>query len=118
MSVIYVGFGNSDDKLPQRKWAVFQIELKQAIHDAGCMILGEYHSYPDSIYQNACLAFSADDQDLIDTLKGTIKAIAIEYQQDAIAWNEVVHTEFLGPGDYVMEHPGSERWAGAAKDEQ
>lgn len=111
--IVYLGFGNSDNKLTQREWVLLQIELKQVIHNAGVQILGEWHSYPDSIFQNACFAFGTlDDPGKTADLQGTIKAIAVEFKQDAIAWNEVTETQFLGPGDHVMTHPGSDHWTG------
>lgn len=110
MTIVYLGFGNSDDRLRQADWAVFQIQLKQAIHDTGAQIYGEWHSYPDSIYQNACLAFDIEDGKLPETM-GLVKAIAIEFQQDAIAWNQVQSTVFLGPAGSTPTHPNSSSWA-------
>jgi hypothetical protein len=94
--IVYLGFGNSDDKLGQRDWCAFQIELKNAVRGFAHQWLGDWHSYPDSIYQNACYAFHVED-DQVPELKGVVAAVAAEFKQDAIAWNEITATQFLGP---------------------
>lgn len=93
--VIYIGIGNSDDKLSQREWALLQIEVKQALHERNANLIGEWHSYPDSIFQNACFALDVD-QALVPELKGDLTALATMYKQDAIAWAEAPTTEMLG----------------------
>ncbi len=118
VEVVYVAIGNSDDKLGQSRWACFQIDTKDAIMAAADTIHGDWHSYPDSIYQNACFCFEIDP-DKVPELKGTLAAIATEYQQDAIAWNKVTGTDFLGPSSPQasnrLGHHGSDRWTGGDK---
>jgi hypothetical protein len=109
--IVYLGFGNSDDKLTQRDWARLQLELKRALLDHGVEWLGDWHSYPDSIYQNACYGFHLDD-DKAPELMGVIKAIAIEFKQDAIAWNRVSESLFLGPKYHLgNRHPDEQSWS-------
>lgn len=93
--VIYIGIGNSDDKLPQREWALFQIDVKQLLRQRDAFLIGEWHSYPDSIFQNACYAIDVDDAQ-VPELKGDLAAMATVYKQDAIAWAEAPNTEMLG----------------------
>lgn len=112
--IVYLGFGNSDDKLPQRDWALLQITLKEALHVFGGTVYGEWHSYPDSMFQNACLALDIDDEKIPEA-KGIVRAVAVEFKQDAIAWNEVTETEFLGPTGHTLNHPNSDRWTGGDK---
>lgn len=93
--IAYVSIGNSDDKLNQRQWVLFLLETKTAIHETGALIHGEWHSYPDSIYQNACFCFEVDDEK-VPELKGDLAGLAQVYQQESIAWVEAPTTEFLG----------------------
>jgi hypothetical protein len=95
MSVIYIGFGNSDDKLGQREWALFQIQLGDVLRNRNANVIGYWHSYPESMYQNACYAVQVDP-DLVPELKGDLAALATEFRQDSIAWAEAPTTEFLG----------------------
>lgn len=114
MTVIYLGYGNSDDKLSQRDWALFQIQLKDNVVVAGASVIGEWHSYPDSIFQNATLAIDIDDSK-IPEIKGVVRATAIEFKQDAIAFNQIADSEFLGPNIHKLNHPNSDRWTGGDK---
>ncbi len=115
VSTVYVAIGNSDDKLSQNRWVCFLLDTKQAIHDSGALIHGEWTSYPDSIYQNACFCFEIDD-DKVPELKGELTAIAVVYDQDAISWVETTATEFLGASkQYKLNHPKSDRWTGGDK---
>ncbi len=112
--MIYVSIGNSDDKLAQRDWVCFLIDVKQSIHDAGAVFFGDWHSFPDSIYQNACFCFELDN-DKVPELKGVLAALATQYHQDAISWVETTKTEFIGPRGHTLNHPRSDRWTGGDK---
>lgn len=94
--IVYVSIGNSDDKLNQRDWALFQIELQEILHSAGGLFHGEWYSNPNSIFQNCCILVELDEN-RVPELKGVLAALAQEYRQDAIAWAHAPHTEFLGP---------------------
>lgn len=92
-----VCIGNSDDKLSQQEWVAFQLDVKLAMrYEADAHIHGEWHSYPDSIYQNAAWCIDIEDDDKMWELKGKLAAIAQIYRQDAITWNELTGTVFLG----------------------
>jgi hypothetical protein len=93
--IVMTAIGNSDNKLPQKLWAAFQLELRSTVLSADAQIFGDWHSYPDSIYQNACICFELDD-DKVPEIKGELAALATIYGQDSIAWNELRQTEFLG----------------------
>lgn len=95
--IVLACIGNSDDKLPQRRWAAFQLEFRTTIlEERGVKIYGDWHSTPDSIYQNAAIMFETADED-VHELKGELAALATIYKQDSIAWNELTRTEMLGP---------------------
>lgn len=94
--IAYIAIGNSDDKLSQRQWAAFQIDVRFVIRDMDLDVHGSWHSYADSIYQNAtfCVEFREDQLAL---LKHKLSLLAGEYQQNSIAFNIVQDTEFLEP---------------------
>lgn len=93
--IAYISIGNSGDKLPQRMWVAFQLETKMVIQSTTALIHGEWHSAPDTIYQNACYCIDISP-DEIPELKGTLAGLAKEFNQDSIAWAEAPVTEFLG----------------------
>lgn len=93
--IAFIGIGNSDDKLSQRRWVCFQLDVRQQLSDMEVNIIGEWHSYPDSIFQNACFAIDVEDEK-VPEVKGALAAIATVYEQDAVAWNPAPATEFLG----------------------
>lgn len=94
---VLVGIGNSDNRLTQQEWVAFLLEVKKVLrYEANAHIHGDWHSYPDSIYQNAAWCVEVDDEK-VPELKGALSAIAHIYRQEAIAWNEMTEVEFLGP---------------------
>jgi hypothetical protein len=95
VSAAFICVGNSDDKLPQRQWVSLQLEIRMAIQETAAAILGDWHSAPDSIYQNACWCIEIDG-DEVPELKGHLAALATVYKQQSIAWNACTDTEFLG----------------------
>jgi hypothetical protein len=111
-TVAFIGIGNSDDKLSQREWVAFQIDIRQAIQDTRSTIHGDWTSFPDSIFQNACWCVELDDE-AVPEFKGVLAALAVEYKQDAIAWNQIARTEFIGPAPETITHDTAEQWSGA-----
>lgn len=96
MTVAFIGIGNSDDKLSQRDWVCFQLDVRLAVQATTATIHGDWHSLPDSIFQNACLCIELDD-DEVPEFKGVLAALATVYKQNSIAWNEITGgTQFLG----------------------
>lgn len=94
--IVLACIGNSDDKLPQQRWAAFQIEFRSTVlEDTRVRIFGDWHSHPDSIFQNASIMFETPD-DAVPELKGELAALATIYGQDSIAWNELTETQMLG----------------------
>lgn len=93
---VFICIGNSDNKLTQREWVCLQLDLRMMLQEAAVARHGDWHSFPDSIYVNACWCIEIEE-DEIPELKGRLAALAIEYKQDSIAWNETTDTEFLGP---------------------
>lgn len=115
--ITYLSCGNTDDKLTQREWASLLNEIHRTLLTYSVSWYGNWYSAPESEFQNACFAFSVHD-DLRPELQGEMRAIAVEYKQDAIAWADCPATEFLGPEMHTLNHPGSDRWTGGDKKDE
>lgn len=94
-AVIYIGIGNSDDKLTQFRWASYQLDVKRVLRKYRAVVIGEWHSAPDSSFQNACYAIDGDLPELPE-IQGELAALAKIYDQDSIAWAVAPDTIFLG----------------------
>lgn len=92
---VYASIGNSDDKLTQAQWAEFHEIFAALIRKAADRVYGDWHSLPNSPWQNACLAFEIGAQSAA-RLKAALADLAAEYRQDCVAW-AVAATEFVGP---------------------
>lgn len=92
---VYVSIGNSDDKLTQARWSAFHERVTLACRNYARQVFGQWLSAPASEYQNACIAF-AIEADEVSWLKKELASVAESYEQDSIAWAEAV-TEFIGP---------------------
>lgn len=103
--IVYVGIGNSDDKLPQAKWSAFcgdlQTELNQIYNG---QIHGVWYSSPLSPYQNMCVCvelpelYTSAPEIYLEGLKNQLRDLAKTYGQDSISWAEVGNQQFLGEG--------------------
>lgn len=89
---VVIQIGNSDDKLPQRKWAEFCSAVNlvisryvQAVHFNG-------HSHPGAIWQNAC--WIIEPLGNLDELRDELSLVADTFDQDSIAMT-VGQTEFI-----------------------
>jgi hypothetical protein len=91
---VYISIGNSDDKLSQAKWAMFQLDVARALTTAGARYHGEWHSHPGSMWQNACWCVEIPPA-AAGRLKDELGRLADVYQQESIAWAEAPTTEFL-----------------------
>lgn len=94
MSTVYVSIGNSDDRLPQLKWATYVQELRHIMRLLATEIHGDWYSAPDSPYQNACIAVAVSDE-ARGTLREKLEILRALYDQKVIAWAECPETEFL-----------------------
>jgi hypothetical protein len=100
MSAVFIAIGNSDDKLSQHQWVAFQLDMRLAISECAAIIHGEWHSFPDSIYQNCCWCIDIDEADEAE-LKKHLYSLAEHHSQNSIAWNLCQDTEFIGPGEHT-----------------
>lgn len=96
MTTAVVQIGNSDDKLPQREWSRFIMEVGNVIDTGGTQIHFRGGSSPKSPWQNYCYVFEINDVDLL-VLKKRLAVVAGKYRQDSIALT-AGPTEFIVPG--------------------
>lgn len=92
-----MSIGNSDGKLPPRRWAEFLAMTDRAIWEVfGGGTHGIWYSLPTSRYQNACWCFTYEphDEPAAETLKAELAGLASRFDQDSIAW-AVAEIEFL-----------------------
>lgn len=88
---VYIGIGNSDDKLIQLEWAEFVQDMK-ALLDANAVVRGEWFSASDSMYQNACWWVETTNP---HGLQAGLQDLCRLYRQEAIAWTPVQETLFI-----------------------
>ncbi len=93
---VYASIGNSDDKLTQQRWAEFHEIFAALIRKAADRVYGDWHSLPNSPWQNACIAFEITAENA-GRLQAAFVDLAAEFQQESIAW-AVADTAFVGPG--------------------
>lgn len=90
---VYISIGNSDDKLSQREWARFCVQVRGAL--GGLSMHGAWFSLPGSEFQNACWCVVIPG-DLVSHVRMRLHHLAAAYGQDSIAWAPA-HVEFLKP---------------------
>lgn len=97
--IAYISIGNSDDKLSQMQWGKFYRKVDLVLQDVrrvGGQVHGRWTSEGSDYWQNACWCIELpDNPQYIDGLKDDLAILAETFGQDAIAWAEVLDTEFL-----------------------
>src|ERR1700760_4544424 len=91
--VIYVGLGNSDNKLTQVEWAHFQNQVLGICLQAG-QVIGVWFSAPVAEFQNAC--YCVKNVKKTAWFKKALEAVATDYRQDSISFAEA-KTTLIGP---------------------
>ena len=94
MPTFYTSIGNSDDKLSQREWSAFTVQLVAAIRRRGS-VHGIWYSSPNSEYQNACVCFEVDEGPAVEEITVALAQLAETYRQDSIAL-ATAETRFVG----------------------
>jgi hypothetical protein len=97
---VYVSIGNSDDKLSQARWSEFHGKVNEAVRDRALTVFGDWVSPSSDPWQNACIAFGIDYDD-VPFLKSELRELAAKFGQDAVVWAEVRLTEFVGPSEVL-----------------
>lgn len=96
MITVVVQIGNSDDKLPQARWARFIYRVRSVCADA-IAIHFSGGSHPDTIWQNYCIVGVASEQYWVDNLRNDLSKLATEFGQESIAMT-IGTTEFVKGG--------------------
>lgn len=91
---VYVGIGNSDDKLTQFEWAAFVADLRSIASGFATQLLGEWFSLPDKQWQNCEIAWTMPAQRLA-WLRQDLGDLRAKFRQDSIALAIVDRTEFI-----------------------
>jgi hypothetical protein len=91
---VYAAVGNSDDRLGQRLWSTYVAEFLDLVRLHAEVVHGEWHSAPDSPYQNACVCLEVDLEAVAD-LRDELAELRAQYGQDSVAWTVAHPTEFL-----------------------
>lgn len=122
-AVVYLGAGNSEDKLSQAGWAQYVARIRWHINafigmsrlrrgqpdGSAAELLGEWFSAPNVAYQNACWAIAVPDdveREQLHTFKDALAACAGNHHQDSISWAWAPYTLFLGPNG--VPHAGTD----------
>lgn len=108
---VYVSIGNSDDKLTQREWNQFWLEVAGVLAPAMKEIRGIWFSDSTSAYQNACWAFEPWPQ-VTAQAQDDLRLLAAKWRQDAIVWDETSSTRFIGPAEVDPDPELNRRWGG------
>ncbi len=85
MKYVYVSIGNSDDKLTQKRWSDFAIDVAGLVRVWSTQLHGEWLSLPHAQYQNACWCFEICE-DEVPMLRTELQTLAEKYEQRWIAW--------------------------------
>jgi hypothetical protein len=97
--IVYISIGNSDDKLAQAEWVMFQRDVRFAIVNAQVVaaVHGDWVSHAGDPYQNACWCIELRDSWTAsrEGLRDDLRDLARRYRQDSIAWAEAPVTELL-----------------------
>lgn len=91
---IYLGIGNSDNKLTQQEWAEFLRELYDLLHRFPHKIHGWWYSGPAEPWQNAEVGFDLPRSQHAD-FRAELVALRKKYRQESVSWAEVAEVEFL-----------------------
>lgn len=116
--VVYIGIGNTDNKLTQVEWAQFVTDTRTVVQrfcaanladadgqppaSGGPQIIGDWLSAGDSPWQNACIAFTLPNDTSsanVEALQHQLARLAGRYRQDSIAWAFAPDTGFLSAQD-------------------
>lgn len=93
--VVYVGIGNSDDKLSQQEWHAFIFRINSLCEQVG-KVAGAWFSPPVSPFQNACFAVQNIKPAKRAWFRSALEAVAADFRQDFISYAEA-EMQFLRP---------------------
>lgn len=92
---VYISIGNSNNKLPQQKWAEYYREVDEAIGEL--KVHGRWTSSPVAPKQNACWSIDLPDTPKARTaLKDVLFEIVTRYGQPGVMWAEAPEVLMVG----------------------
>lgn len=104
MKTITIQIGNSDDKLPQARWALFYQSVQELLGTLCEQMHFSGTSDAAARWQNAAWVIVCDDESAA-AIRKELAFIATEFEQDSIAWTEGV-TEFVAAASVEMSPRG------------
>lgn len=87
MLTVCIQIGNSDDKLPQKKWSEFMALIHHKIKRYAHELHFTGHSHPAEKWQNWCCVFTIDERKAND-LAQELKHCRAVFDQESLAWLE------------------------------
>lgn len=84
MTTVVVQIGNTDDKLPQARWAEFQMETARVLAPYGDLHFAG-HSHANARWQNACYVLETFADGLLAQIEDSLGFLAARFGQDSIA---------------------------------
>lgn len=100
MKTITLQIGNSDDKLPQKKYAAFCDDLFRLVNMSCESIYFNGHSAGNAEWQNYCIVADCDD---LGWMQQHLEILCRTYGQDSIAVT-VGKTAFVRPASNASDH--------------
>lgn len=90
---VVVQIGNTDDKLPQARWAEFVAAMREVVACRASCVHFDGHSIGDARWQNWCIVATVDET-WFTSIREAIEHCRKRYDQDSAA---VLfgHTEFI-----------------------
>jgi hypothetical protein len=88
MKTVTIQIGNSDDKLTQREWSEFVIEVNELV-DANAANV-HFFGAPSGwlVWQNVAWVIQFDDAVVQEAFQKKLIEIRKKYKQDSVAWTE------------------------------
>lgn len=96
MKTLSIQIGNTDNKLTQKEWAFFILDIQKILSDTryvGMQIHFAGGSSPEKVWQNYCFIVECDSSH-IDDIRSKLSFVKTLYKQDSIALT-VGKTEFV-----------------------
>lgn len=85
MKTVIVQIGNSDDKLPQKRWSEFVMGTDDLIQELADKVHFSGASGSAAPWQNACWVLMCDEVVLRDSLVPLLRNLADVFHQESIA---------------------------------
>jgi len=92
--IVYLSIGNSDDKLTQREWSAFTLDVASQVAGYADTIHGTWFSSSSAPWQNACWCLEFSDPEKCQAAREAVTQVRKAYRQESAAW-AIAETEFI-----------------------